>query len=150
MELGKEIKQAKFRNEEHKAAVNIFYTNNWLRDKMACLFKTHEISIQQYNILRILRGQHPNPCTVRLLKNRMIDKMSDASRLVERLRQKGLVARETCEEDRRIVDIIITEKGLNLLMDIDAEEQGMDNLFSCLNEKELIKLNTLLDKVRGS
>jgi len=150
MELEKEIKQAKFRNEEHKATVNIFYTHNWLRDKMACIFKTHEISIQQYNILRILRGQHPNPCSIRLLKARMIDKMSDASRLVERLRQKGLIARETREEDRRIVDIIITKKGLKLLNAIDAEEQKMDNLFSCLNEKELIKLNILLDKVRGA
>ena len=149
MELEKEIKQSKFRSEQQKAAVNIFYTNNWLRDKMSVIFKRYDISIQQYNILRILRGQRPNPSTVNLLKDRMLDKMSDASRLVERLKQKGLVARETSENDRRTVDIFITDKGLKLLVDIDKDEQSMDSFFSCLDEKELKQMSKLLDKLRG-
>ncbi|MDF1612713.1 MAG: MarR family transcriptional regulator [Stygiobacter sp.] len=149
MKLEKEIKQSKFRNEFHKLAVNIFYSYSWLLNLQTNLFKNFNITSNQYNILRILRGQYPNAATVNLLRERMIDKMSDASRLVERLRQKGLVKRGLCKSDRRRVDVIITEKGLNLLKEIDQLNKKYDAFFKNLTESEAETLNKLLDKMRG-
>src|SRR3989339_1932793 len=110
MKLEEEIKQSKFRNEYHKLAVNIMYSYGWLMNLQAKLFIKYDITGNQFNILRILRGQYPNPATVNLLKERMLDKMSDASRLVERLRIKGFIKRDLKPNDRRCVDVIISEK----------------------------------------
>jgi DNA-binding MarR family transcriptional regulator len=149
MKLEQEIKQSRFRNEFHKLAVNIIFSNGWLMNLQSQLFKNFHITGNQYNILRILRGQHPDPATVNLLKERMVDKMSDASRLVERLRVKGLVKRELCPTDRRTVDVVITDKGLKILAEIDKLNNEYDSFFSNLNEKEAGRLNDLLDKMRG-
>lgn len=149
MKLEEEIKQSKFRNEYHKLAVNIFFTYSWLLNLQTQLFKKFKITSNQYNILRILRGQYPNPATINLLKDRMIDKMSDASRLVERLRKKGLVKRELCKNDRRRVDVVITDKGLKLLSDIDKLNDEYDSFFKNLSVTESKTLNDLLDKLRG-
>lgn len=148
MKLEQEIKQPKFRNEFHKLAVNILYTNSWLVNLYANLFSKYDITSNQFNILRILRGQYPNPATVNLLKERMLDKMSDASRLVERLRIKGLIKRDLKPNDRRCVDVIITEKGLLLLKEIDKLNDRHDSFLKKLSESEAKKLNNLLDKLR--
>ena len=148
MKLEQEIKQPKFRNEYHKLAVNVLYTNGWLVNLYSNLFSKHDITSNQYNILRILRGQYPNPTTVNLLKERMLDKMSDASRLVERLRTKGFVKRDLCSKDRRCVDVIITDKGLYLLKEIDKLNDKHDSFLKNLSESEAKKLNNLLDKLR--
>lgn len=148
MKLEEEIKQPKFRNEYHKLAVNVLYTNGWLINLYSMLFSKYGITSNQYNILRILRGQYPNPATVNLLKERMIDKMSDASRLVERLRTKGFVKRDLSSKDRRCVDIIITDKGLHLLKEIDKLNDKHDSFLKNLSEGEAKKLNDLLDKLR--
>lgn len=149
MKLEEEIKQSKFRNEFHKLAVNIFYTNSWLLNLQSSLFDSFNITGNQYNILRILRGQYPNPATISLLRERMVDKMSDASRLVERLKNKGLVKRDICKNDRRRVNVIITEKGLNLLKEIDKLNNKYDSFFKNITEDEAKTLNDLLDKMRG-
>ncbi len=149
MKLEEEIKQQKFRNEYHKLAVNVIYTYGWLMNSQAKLFAKYQITGNQYNILRILRGQYPNPATINLLKERMLDKMSDASRLVERLRIKGFVKRNLSSGDRRCVDVIITEKGLKLLLEMDKLNEKYDSLFENLSESEAKKLNDLLDKLRG-
>lgn len=149
MKLEEEIKQSKFRNEYHKLAVNVIYTSSWLADKFSKLISKYGITNNQFNILRILRGQHPKPATINLLKERMLDKMSDASRLVERLRIKGLVKRELKPNDRRCVDILITDKGLKLLSEIDKLNNEHDSLFKNLTGAETKKLNELLDKLRG-
>lgn len=149
MKLEDEIVQKKFKSEYHKVAVNIVYTSNWLNRFFQEELKPHKITHQQYNILRILRGQHPKPASIKLIKERMLDKMSDASRIVEKLRLKSLVKREECESDRRNVDIIITDKGLHLLKDLDTIEDRSKKLISTLNEKEVTQLNKLLDKMRG-
>ncbi|PKL82655.1 MAG: MarR family transcriptional regulator [Ignavibacteriae bacterium HGW-Ignavibacteriae-3] len=148
MRLEDEIKQLKFRNEYHKLAVNILYTNSWLLKNQTKLFFKYNITWNQYNILRILRGQYPLPATINLLKERMLDKMSDASRLVERLRVKGLVIRDISSEDRRRVDVIISEKGLKLLSEMDKLNEKFDSLFEKLSSPEAKKLNELLDKMR--
>lgn len=149
MKLEQEIKQPKFRNEYHKLAVNVIYTYGWLMNLQAQLFAKYDITSNQFNILRILRGQYPNSATVNLLKERMLDKMSDASRLVERLRIKGFVKRELSLHDRRRVDVIITEKGLKLLSRIDRLNEQFDAVFKNLSKAEAKKLNELLDKLRG-
>jgi DNA-binding MarR family transcriptional regulator len=149
MEIGKEIKQSKFRNEHHKMVLNIIFTSGWLGAKHASTLKPWGISTQQYNILRILRGQLPNPATVNLLIDRMLDKNSNASRLVEKLRLKKLVQRAVCAEDRRAVNVIITQKGLDLLAEIDKQEMTFLKEFKNLSDKEAEQLNILLDKLRG-
>ena len=149
MKLEEEIKQEKFRNEYHKLAVNVIYTYGWLMNSQSKLFAKYQITGNQYNILRILRGQYPNPATINLLKERMLDKMSDASRLVERLRIKGFVKRNLSSDDRRCVDVIITEKGLKLLLEMDKLNEKYDSLFENLSVSESKKLNELLDKLRG-
>ncbi len=149
MKLEEEISQKQFRNEYHKAAVNVVYTFNWLNNQNISFFKPLGITPQQFNILRILRGQHPKPATIKLIKERMLDKMSDASRIVEKLRVKGLVERNICSHDRRNVDVCITQKGLDVLAQIDALDNEIDGRLSSLNQEEIKQLNDLLDKLRG-
>jgi len=149
MEIGKEIKQSKFKNENQKMLINILFTSGWLSAKHSSNLKPHGISTQQFNILRILRGQHPKPATVNLLIDRMLDKNSNASRLVEKLRLKKLVERAVCPEDRRAVNVIITQKGLDLLTELDKEETNHIKELKNLSEKEAEQINFLLDKLRG-
>jgi len=149
MRLEDEIKQKSFRNEYHKLAVNILYTHGWLLEFNNKVLQKFNLTAQQYNVLRILRGQHPNTASVNLLKERMLDKMSDVSRLVERLRVKGLLERTICENDRRKADVKISNKGLELLSDIDKLDLEFDKLFSNLSPKDADQTNKLLDKLRG-
>ncbi len=148
MKLEDEIHQKKFNSEAHKLTINILYTSNWLNSKHAEYFKNVDISIQQYNVLRILRGQYPKPSSVKLVKERMLDKMSDASRIIDKLKLKKLVVRTECPEDRRSVDILITDKGLELLKSLDDMDKMPKELFKNLSSSEIKNLNTLLDKLR--
>lgn len=148
MKLEEEIKQSKFKSEYHKLVVNIIYTSNWLSLHHTKRCKEHDITPEQFNLLRILRGQHPKPVTVNLLIERMLNKMSNASRLVEKLRTKGLVGRHISSSDRRACDVVITKKGLDLLAKIDKEENEWNELITHISEDEAKKLNTLLDKLR--
>jgi len=149
MRLEEEIVQQNFDSDYHKAAVNIIYTSNWLTDIHSKTIKPYNITIQQFNILRILRGQYPKVVNLKLIKRRMLDKMSDVSRLIERLREKELVERKICPSDRRHMDVIITEKGLNLLNKLDEDIAKINSLFDTLNQEEVNTLNKLLDKLRG-
>lgn len=148
MSLEHDIQQKTFRSEYHKALLNIIYTNNILLNESNKFFKHYSITRQQYNVLRILRGQHPGGVTVQLIRERMLDKMSDASRIVERLRFKGMVTRELSTKDKRTVNIAITQDGIGLLESmescIDDLERGIRNL----TEQEARQLNALLDKIR--
>jgi len=149
MEIGKEIKQNKFKNEHQKMLINILFTSGWLSAKHASSLKPYGISTQQFNILRILRGQHPKPASINLLIDRMLDKNSNASRLVEKLRIKKLVERTICPEDRRAVNVIITNQGLALLDELDKQEGLFLKDLKNLTEKEAKQLNDLLDKLRS-
>jgi DNA-binding MarR family transcriptional regulator len=148
VKIEEEIQQKKFRTESQKVIVNIMFTGNWLSGHISTILKPHGISPEQYNVLRILRGQHPNPASVRTITERMLDKMSNASRLVEKLRKKGLVNRQPCPGDRRQVDIRITEKGLSLLATLDQEMDQLDHSLINLEEGDAYRLNELLDKLR--
>lgn len=149
MKLEDEIFQNKFRNEYHKATVNIIFTYGWVRAYQEKILKPCGITMQQFNILRILRGQHPKPANIKLIRERMLDRMSDCSRIVEKLRVKRLLKRTICAADRRYVDVIITKKGLDLLAKLDPVTEAADKYFENLNEKEVNQLNNLLDKLRG-
>lgn len=149
MKLEQEIKQSKFTNDYQKLAVNILFTHGWLMSFQKKFFEEHELTTTQYNILRILRGQSPNPISINLLKERMLDKMSDTSRLIERLRKKDLVDRKICKNDRRKSDVKITEKGLELLKKLDDVDEKMEKVLSNLSKQEVKTMNLLLDKMRG-
>ena len=150
MELEKEIQQPRFRSEYQKLVLNIMYTANWLQLRQIQLLKPYGISPQQYNLLRILRGQHPKAATVSLLTERMLDKSSNASRLVEKLRIKKLLEREECPEDRRAVNVAITTTGLALLKTLDPIIEGLEETFLTTDEAQVRQLNTLLDNMRDA
>ncbi len=149
MKIDDEI-NGRFESEYHKAALNILFTNNWLTGLLKRRTNKAKITLQQYNILRILRGQYPKPATVNLLKERMLDKMSDVSRIIDRLVQKELVSRCTSDRDRRAVDILITGKGLEVLSQLDEAMRITNVLDEHLTPDECETLNRLLDKMRGT
>ncbi|MEM0995188.1 MAG: MarR family transcriptional regulator [Bacteroidota bacterium] len=151
MRLEEEIQQHKFRDEYQKLSINVLFTAAWMNQQTTQILKPYNISWQQFNILRILRGQHPKPATVKTLAKRMIDKMSNASRLVEKLRQKGYVERSECQEDRRRVDIVITDLGLKMLKEASqAIEENLEQQIQTISEQEAKQTNDILDKMRGS
>jgi DNA-binding MarR family transcriptional regulator len=149
MSIEEDIKQRKFMNEHEKAAINVLFTGSWLHTTNAARLKDYGITPEQYNVLRILRGSHPKPMMLADITARMIDKSSNATRLVEKLRQKNLLKREICENNRRQVDIFITDKGLNLLKKVDGEETAWLATLKNISKTEALELNRILDKLRG-
>ena len=148
MGIEQDIKQTKFRNSFQKAGINLIYTMSWMRDKTKAIFDQEEITPQQFNILRILRGSFPEPLSTMQIRERMLEKMSDTSRIVDRLIAKGLVKKITCKEDRRLVDVIITDKGKKLLERLDLRQDEIDGVLGNISEKEANILSDLLDKIR--
>lgn len=150
MSIESDIKQIKFKSAYQKLAVNLMFTNSWLCASQASLLKQYDLTIQQYNVLRILRGQSPCPVKVNDIIERMMDKMSNASRLVDKLLVKKLVQRTACPSDRRAVDVVITQEGLSLLQLLDEEQKEWETQLFNLDEQEANQLSELLDKMRGS
>ena len=148
MGIEKEIHQVKFRNSRQKALLNIIFTYSWVTERMKNILAPEDITPQQYNILRILRGSHPKPLSTLQIRERMLDRMSDTSRIVDRLVTKQLVKKTVCAKDRRLVDVVITEKGQNLLKKLDPEVNEMDNVTSNITDKEAETISNLLDKLR--
>lgn len=144
-----EIRQYRFRSESQKAIINLIYTYNQVSGQMMALLQSFGLTMQQFNILRILKGQYPKPSTNNLVKERMLDRNSDVTRLIDRMIKAGLVTRSSCEKDRRRVDILITQKGMDMLAAIEPHETAMDRLTGDLTEAELAELNRLLDRLRG-
>ncbi|MEJ7643449.1 MAG: MarR family transcriptional regulator [Chryseolinea sp.] len=150
MSLEQDIKQEKFQDEHEKATINILFTASWLSNQNAIRLRPYGITSEQYNVLRILRGSYPEKLMLSEITARMIDKSSNATRLVEKLRQKGLLKREICENNRRQVDITITDKGLLLLKNIDIEMKGWLETLRTITKREAVELNRILDKLRQS
>ena len=148
MGLNKDIQQARFRNAWQKAYINLIYTLGWMKDRTRHIFESEDITAQQFNILRILRGSFPQPLSTLQIREHMLEKMSDTSRIVDRLITKGLVKKVVCKSDRRLVDVIITDKGKKLLERLDLKEDEMDKVLGNLSEKEAEQLSELLDKMR--
>ncbi len=149
MSINKDIKQESFKSEYQKAMINLIFTYNWATEQLKHLFEEEGLTMQQFNILRILRGS-ATPLSTLQIRERMLDKMSDTSRIVDRLVIKGLTKKITCKTDKRLVDVSITGKGLKVLEKLDTHEDKMENIIKVLTESEAETLNNLLDKIRQS
>ncbi len=147
MGIEKDIQQANFRNEFQKMGINIIFTANWLNEHVAGFLNKEDITVQQYNILRILRGSDV-PLSTLQIRERMLDKMSDTSRIVDRLIVKDLVQKSACKADKRLVDITLTEKGLQLVTKLDQYNELIDLNLKGVSEAEAATINQLLDKLR--
>src|SRR5258705_12619033 len=150
MGIDKDIQQAKFRNVHQKADINLIYTVGWMREKTRSMFEAEDITPQQFNILRILRGSFPQPLSTLQIRERMLEKMSDTSRIVDRLITKGLVKKLTCKNDRRLVDVIISDKGKKLLERLDRRQVDIDGGLGKLSENDANILSDLLDKIHDA
>lgn len=148
MKIEDEIKQSAFKDDYQKAYINLVFTAGWLQLRQSALFKEFGLTLPQFNILRILRGQHPKPATVNMLIERMLDKTSNASRIVDKLEAKQLVTRKVCPSNRRAVDIRIADSGLELLQRIDAVMATQGTGLQNLTAEEAAQLSDLLDKIR--
>ena len=147
MGIEQDIQQASFRNEFQKMGINLLFTANWLNEQIGKILSEEGVTQQQYNILRILRGS-ATPLSTLKIRERMLDKMSDTSRIVDRLIAKELVIKNTCEKDKRLVDITLSPKGLDLVDQLDQFNDRIDALLKGINESEAATLNQILDKIR--
>lgn len=150
MGIDKDIHQVRFQNEYHRASVNILFTYGWLMEQIKNFLEPFDITPQQFNILRILRGSYPKPLSTLQLRERLLDKMSDTSRIVDRLIAKGLVKKAISPKDRRLVDITISDKGRKLLQKLDLKQSELDSVLGNITEKEAETLSKLLDKIRNA
>jgi hypothetical protein len=148
MGIEKDINQQHFQCEAQKAMINLMYTHSWVTERIKEILAEESITMQQFNILRILRGSDPMPLSTLSIRERMLDKMSDTSRIVDRLLAKGLVDKKTCATDKRLVDVYITCEGKKLLEKLDNKSDVMNSITSKLSNSELEKLNELLDLLR--
>ena len=147
MGIEQDIQQASFRNEFQKMGINLLFTANWLNEQIGKMLSEEGVTQQQYNILRILRGS-ATPLSTLKIRERMLDKMSDTSRIVDRLIAKELVLKNTCEKDKRLVDITLSPKGLDLVDQLDQYNERIDALLKGINESEAQMMNQILDKIR--
>ncbi len=150
MGIEKDIHQEKFTSAKQKAMLNVMFSYGWIVERIRDFLASEDITHQQYNILRILRGSHPQPLSTLQIRERMLDKMSDTSRIVDRLIVKGLVKKGTCAKDKRLVDVTITDRGQKLLKKLDAHADHIEAIMSGLSEKDAEMLSSLLDKLRTS
>ena len=149
MSIEQDIKQTRFNNEYHKMNVNLIFTYNWAMEQSKRFYERGDLTPQQYNILRILRGAG-RPLSTLQIRQRMLDKMSDTSRIVDRLVKKELVEKVICKTDRRLVDVTIAAKGIELLEQLDKHSHELDSHFTTISEEEAKTMNHLLDKLRSS
>jgi len=149
MGIENDINQRNFKSEYQKAIVNLIYTYNWTTERIKHILDKEDLTPQQFNILRILRGSD-TPLSTLQIRERMLDKMSDTSRIVDRLVLKGLSKKTICKQDKRLVDIIITDKGKKLLQRLDKHETDIEAVMKSLSESEAQMFNHLLDKIRQS
>jgi DNA-binding MarR family transcriptional regulator len=147
MGIEQDIQQPNFRNEFQKMGINLLFTANWLNEQIGKMLSEEGVTQQQYNILRILRGSN-TPLSTLKIRERMLDKMSDTSRIVDRLIAKELVVKNTCEKDKRLVDITLSPKGLDLVDQLDQYNERIDALLKGINESEAQLMNQILDKIR--
>jgi DNA-binding MarR family transcriptional regulator len=142
--------KGKFQNEWHKLRANLLAVSSWLRIEVNHVLEPFDLTQQQFNVLRILRGSYPVPISTAEIRERMLDKMSDASRLVDRLCAKGWVDKKACTEDKRLVNVLISEEGQALLKEVDKEMGKLDKILQVISEEEAKILNEILDKMENS
>ena len=149
MRIEEVIKQKEFRSEAHKAMVNLIFTSSQILNRISEVTENYGITRQQYNVLRILRGKFPGAASVNEIKDRMLDRMSDCSRLVDRLAAKGLIQKSLCPTDKRSVDITISGEGLDLLDRMEPAVASVEGVFSNFTQSEVNRFNEMLDRLRN-
>ena len=149
MRIEEVIKQKEFRSEAHKAMVNLIFTSSQILNRISEVTENYGITRQQYNVLRILRGRFPGAASVNEIKDRMLDRMSDCSRLVDRLAAKGLIQKSLCPTDKRSVDITISGEGLDLLDRMEPAVASVEGVFSNFTQSEVNRFNEMLDRLRN-
>jgi len=147
MKIEEEI-DGRFRSEYHRGFINIIYTANQLHYRFVCELKLKNLTSQQYNVLKILRGFGPEAVSIEFIRKRMLDSHSDISRIVEKLNAKGLLDRRESQTDRRQKDVFITDKGRELLKQLDESEKKVDEYLKMLSVDEVNFLNNILDRIR--
>lgn len=148
VKIEEELKSSKFRSSKHKAIVNVLFTEAWINNRLRELFKNFKITSQQYNVLRILRGAYPEFMNPKAIKEVMIDKNPDLTRLCDRLLSLGLIDRCINAENRRMMDIQINQKGLDMLEKMEPSIKNIENNLIGLTEEDAETLSQLLDKLR--
>jgi DNA-binding MarR family transcriptional regulator len=150
MKIEEEIKSTVALDNSKKIILNVLYTQNVVTDKLNEILKPYDLSGEQYNVLRILRGQKGNPANMCVIQERMLAKTSNTTRLVDKLLLKEFVTRNVCPENRRKIEVLVTQKGLDILSELDPKVKEHENSFSKnLNSEELELLNQLLEKYRN-
>ncbi|GHA63122.1 MarR family winged helix-turn-helix transcriptional regulator [Pontibacter akesuensis] len=149
MRIEDEIHQKEFKNDYRRLMANLLFTNNWLNQQMTPFFKELGLTLQQHNVLAILRGQHPNPVCFGDIQNRMVDRNSNVTRLIDKLIEKGYVTRDICQSNRRMIEVRLTEKGTEKLQEVDAKFPQLFASFENLTTEEAVLASNLLDKLRG-
>ncbi len=145
----KEVVTTRYRNDRHKAVANFLFTYSNVGSRLQKMLSEHKLTLQQFNILRILQRQYPQPSCNCTIRKQMLDARSDITRIVDRLVKDELAVRKNCSDDRRKVNITITQKGLDLLARMDHLNDKMDGIMDCLTDGEVAELNRLLDKIRN-
>ena len=149
MKLEEEIKQARFSSSKQKATLNIIFTAAWINARLRDLLKPYDLTPQQYNVLRILKGRHPNAANPGEIKEVMLDKNPDLTRLCDRLSKSGLIHRNIDRSNRRKMNIRITDKGIALLETLAPNVSAIDTSQIAISNAEAEQLSNLLDKLRG-
>ncbi|MCC9135901.1 MarR family winged helix-turn-helix transcriptional regulator [Pontibacter silvestris] len=148
MRIEDEINQKDFKDDYRRLLVNLLFTNNWLNQQLAPFFKEFDLTLQQHNVLSILRGQHPDPVCFGEIQERMVDRNSNVTRLVDKLIEKGYVTRCICAENRRMIEVRVTPEGLSLLQQVDDKFPELYRRFHNLTQEEAVLVSNLLDKLR--
>lgn len=149
MRIEDEIQQKEFKDDHRRMVVNLLFTNNWLNQQFIPFFRQLGLTLQQHNVLSILRGQHPEPVCFGEIQERMVDRNSNVTRLVDKLIEKGYVTREICQANRRMIEVRLTPEGEQKLEQIDAQLPSFYQRFHNLTKEEAVLMSKLLDKLRG-
>jgi len=149
MRIEDEIHQKDFKDDYRRLLVNLLFTNNWLNQQLAPFFRGFDLTPQQHNVMAILRGQHPEPVCFGEIQERMVDRNSNVTRLVDKLIEKNLVTRGICPDNRRMIEVRLTPAGLDLLNEIDSKFPELYSRFHNLSSTEAVLVSNLLDKLRG-
>lgn len=150
VEIDKLIKQSKFTDGYQKALINVIYTANHFRDSHAPIFQKYKIQGQHFNILRILKGRHPEPVTPGYIKEVILDKGRDITRLIDKLEALGWVVRKNCNQNKRNIHLHLTETGIHFVNQISHEVHAKDKYLRTMTEEEYLLLSNLLDKMRNA
>ncbi|WP_347160272.1 MarR family winged helix-turn-helix transcriptional regulator [Pontibacter chitinilyticus] len=149
MRIEDEIQQKEFKDDYRRLLVNLLFTNNWVSQQTMPFFRQHGLTLQQHNVMGILRGQHPEPVCFGDIQCRMVDRSSNVTRLIDKLIEKGYVTRDICQANRRMIEVRLTEKGLQKMQEIDQDAQELYKRFHNLSQEEAVLMSKMLDKLRG-